>query len=293
MTRTELDGPEWASRSGDVWARRWRETSRGLSDLAWQLDATISESAPAGPFRALDVGCGAGETSEALARARADSAVLGCDLSPALAQLARERLRHLGNVRVVTGDAEAVAAAEGPFDLIFSRHGVMFFDDPVHAFGSLRSAASPGAALVFSCFDDWGANPWAAGLASAAAGKPLPPPGREPSGFAFADPDYVREILAASGWGDSEGRRIQFRYVAGEGEGAVDAAMDFLGEIGPASRAVVSLPEEDRPAALQRMRSVIQEHFEGSRVEFPAAAWIWSAKAVEPSGSFAYAEASA
>ena len=293
MARTELDGSEWATHSGDVWARRWRETSRGLSDLAWQLDAQIVRSAPEGHFRALDVGCGAGETSEALARARPDSSIIGCDLSPALAQLARERLGDIGNVQILTGDAETVAGAEGPFDLIFSRHGVMFFDDPVRAFRNLRSAARVGAALVFSCFDDWSANPWAADLASAAAGKQLAPPGREPSGFAFADPHYVREVFDASGWGDSKGRQIRFRYVAGEGEGAVEEAMDFLGEIGPASRAVFSLPEGARGAALQRMRNVIEEHFDGSRVEFPAAAWIWSAKALEPRSDYAYAEASA
>jgi SAM-dependent methyltransferase len=180
---------------------------------------------------------------------------------------------------VAVGDAEALAASEGPFDLFFSRHGVMFFPDPVRAFQVLRSAASPGASLVFSCFRSWDSNPWAAELASAAAGKTLPPPGREPSGFAFADPDYVRQIFGASGWTAAEARAVDFLYVAGEGDDAVGKAMSFLTDIGPASRVLQSLTEPDAEAGLTRMRAILEDHFDGARVTFPAAAWIWSAKA--------------
>jgi hypothetical protein len=63
----------------------------------------------------------------------------------------------------------------------------------------------------------------------------------------------------------------------GEGEKAVDEAMSFMAEIGPASRVLETLAETQRGAALQRMRAVIERHFDGSAVLFPAAAWIWSA----------------
>jgi hypothetical protein len=155
----------------------------------------------------------------------------------------------------------------------------MFFPDPVRAFRSFRNAANPGASLVFSCFQSWESNPWASGLASAAAGRKLPAPGREPSGFAFAEPDYVREILDSSGWEPFEPTAVTFDYVAAKGDDVVSDAMSFLGEIGPASRVVDSMPEEDRGAAVQRMRSVIEEHSDGAAVVFPAAVWIWSARA--------------
>ncbi|MGH6658376.1 MAG: hypothetical protein ACREBM_01870, partial [Sphingomicrobium sp.] len=125
----------------------------------------------------------------------------------------------------------------------------------------------------------WAANPWASELASAAAGRTLPPPGREPSGFAFAEPDYVRGILLAAGWSHAEVRPAPFRYLAAEGDGPVEQAMDFLAEIGPASREMLALPEPERGAALERMRRVIDRHRVGDAVEFPAAAWIWTAKA--------------
>jgi SAM-dependent methyltransferase len=270
--------PEWATRSGDAWSGRWREIDLALSDLAATLNPAIAAAAPRRAFRALDVGCGAGSTSMALSQARPDASIAACDLSPSLVRIAEERLAGSG-VRVLLGDAEVVAAGEGPFDLIFSRHGVMFFADPVQAFRSLRSAANAGASLVFSCFQDWDANPWASELASAAAGRTLPPPGREPSGFAFAEPDYVQEILKGAGWTDVEWRSVPFRYVAAGGEAAVEQALSFLGEIGPASRVVSELPEQERSGAVQRMRGVIERHFNGDTVEFAAAAWIWSARA--------------
>ena len=270
---------DWATHSGDAWTRRWLDTDAGLAYLGAKLHSALLEAAPSGPFRALDIGCGAGTTSLKLAQARPDATIVACDISPSLAQLARDRFADLNSVRVIVGDAEEVAGKEGPFDLLFSRHGVMFFTDPVRAFQGFREAAAPGATLLFSCFQDWNANPWASQLSEAAAGHPLPPPGREPSGFAFAEPDYVRQILEAAGWRDAEGQATPFRYVAGEGAGAVDRALDYLAEIGPASRTMLALPEDERDAALARMRGVIEQHCVDNIVEFPAAAWIWRAKA--------------
>jgi SAM-dependent methyltransferase len=271
--------PDWAASSGDVWAERWRETDQALSGLAPALYSAILEAAPVRPFAAFDVGCGPGSTTLELARARADASIIACDLSPSLAQVARERLAGFANVQVVLGDAQAVALERGPFDLIYSRHGVMFFADPVAAFANLRRAATDCARLVFSCFQSWDANPWACELASAAAGHPLPPPGREPSGFAFAEPDYVAGLLAAAGWTRATPQPVEFPYVAAEGEGGVKQAMSFLSAIGPAARTIESLAEEDRAKALQRMREVVERRCEGRRVEFEAAAWIWRAAA--------------
>jgi len=270
---------DWASKSGSVWARRWHDTDAGLAALAPHLLDAIVTAAPAGPFRAFDIGCGPGSTTLDVAAARPDAEIVACDVSAELAEIARRRTAELPQVRVVEGDAEQVAAGEGPFDLFFSRHGVMFFADPVQAFRTFRSAARPGASIVFSCFQSWEANPWASTLASAAAGRDLPPPGREPSGFAFADPDYVREILDASGWNDATSRDVRFEYAAGHGFNPVEAALSFFSELGPSSRVLDSLPEDERDAALERMRSVIVKHRNGAAVVFPAAAWVWSARA--------------
>jgi ubiquinone/menaquinone biosynthesis C-methylase UbiE len=276
--------PDWSGASGDAWAMRWQETDRALRPLAEVLDAAILAAAPPGPFRALDIGCGPGSTSLALAAARPDSTIVGCDLSPALVELAAKRAHGLPNVRFHVGDAQSIAAAERPFDLFLSRHGVMFFEDPRQAFATFRAAATVQGRLVFSCFQDWQANPWASELAMAAAGKRVPAPGREPSGFAFAEVDYVAEIVASAGWAELEHRPVNFGYVAGEGPGASEEALAFLSEVGPASRLMRGCDDGDRPAASARMRQLIERYRKEERVEFPAAAWLWSAKATANSG---------
>lgn len=270
------DFPEWASTSGDIWARRWRDMDRALSALSPHLLSAIADGAPKGPFRAFEVGCGPGSTTIEVADRRPDARIIACDISPALASIAEHRIADRPNVRVLTGDAEIIAAAEGPSDLIYSRHGVMFFPDPVRAFEALRGAANPGGSLIFSCFQAWELNPWASKVANAAAGRVLPAPGREAGGFAFAEPGYVRDILSSAGWIGAEATAVSFDYVAGE---SVEEALSFLADLGPASRILQSLPEEDRASALERMRGVIEIHRDREAVVFPAAAWIYRATA--------------
>ena len=271
--------PDWARASGDVWARRWRDTDRGLEPLQAPLVAAVAEGAGQGPFKAFDIGCGPGSTTIAMADSFPEASIVACDISGALAEVARERTAEIDRVQVIVGDAAAVAATQAPVDIFFSRHGVMFFPDPMQAFRTLRAAASDGGSLVFSCFQDWDLNPWAYQLADAAAGKSVPAPGRESGGFAFADPDYVAGLLGASGWRNAEPRSLRFHYTMSEGENAVEEALSFMTEIGPASRILESLAETERGAAVERMRAVIERHADGSAVVFPAAAWIWSAAA--------------
>ena len=270
---------DWAKASGDNWAQRWRDTDRGLEPLQSYLVSAVAERVPAGPFKAFDIGCGPGSTTIAVAQACPDASIVACDISEALADIARQRTDDIGRVRVVVGDAQGVAAVEAPVDLFFSRHGVMFFEDPAGAVRTFRSAAGQGASLVFSCFQDWHLNPWACELSSAVAGAAVPPRGMESGGFAFADPDYVLELLRSAGWTAAEPQDVRFHYVMGEGERAVDEAVSFMAELGPASRVLQTLAETERSAALQRMRAVIERHFDGSAVIFAAAAWIWTATA--------------
>jgi len=279
MSSPATDRIDWSKASGDVWARRWRDTDRGLAPLQPRLVSAISRRAPKAAFAAFDVGCGPGSTSIAVADACPEASILACDISPALIEVAHQRIAGSARIRPIVGDAEIVAPREGPFDSIFSRHGLMFFDDPVRAFRSLRAAARTGASLIFSCFQTWELNPWASELASAAAGKVLRAPGREPGPFAFADASYVSEILTSSGWLGADRQSIEFEYVAGEGAEAVADALSFLTDIGPASRVLQSLPEEDRGDGLERMRSVIEHRLVDGTVAFPTAAWLWSATA--------------
>jgi SAM-dependent methyltransferase len=177
----------------------------------------------------------------------------------------------------VLADAASWALPGFAPDLIVSRHGVMFFDDPVAAFRHLRGVVAPSAALVFSCFRAPADNPWASSIA-ALLGLPLAANPRAPGPFAFADPGYVESILSAAGWQDIAFEPVDFAYLAGEGPDPVGAALDFFRRIGPAAATLRGLDGTAREAAEARIRDWLEAHRSGNRVALGASAWIVSAR---------------
>ncbi|KQU62443.1 hypothetical protein ASG67_05000 [Sphingomonas sp. Leaf339] len=271
---------DWQTRVGDVWAAEWRRTDRSFADLAPRLDAAIFAAAPTGPGIALDIGCGAGATTAALAAARPDLALTGIDLSAALIDIARERVPS-ACFRVADAAVDPLDIAP---DLFFSRHGVMFFADPVAAFTRLREQAAPGAAMVFSCFRDRRYNPWAGDLVATVTGeRPAETEGYTPGPFGFADPVFVERVLSEAGWTAIGAEVADFAYRAGEGADPIADAATFFSRIGPIASALAAMPAADRSRAQVRLLDALSIHSDGSRVQFPASAWLWRAQAGERS----------
>lgn len=271
--------PDWQTRVGDVWAEEWRRTDRSFADLARHLDAAIAAVATA-TGRAVDLGCGAGATSLALARARPDLAIDGVDLSPALIAIAQARAAEAeaeaANVQFHT--VAVPAALTGPYDLAVSRHGVMFFDDPVAAFTGIARHLAPGAPLVFTCFRRPADNEWAVALAAALGSGFEAQSGYAPGPFGFADDVFVRDLLTATGFRDIAIQPIDFTYRAGEALDAVDDALGFFQRIGPAARALALMSPVERPAGVVRLHAMLAAHARGDTVDFAGAAWLVSAR---------------
>ena len=265
---------DWAGRVGDTWADEWRRTDLSFANLSPHLNAAILDAAPESGI-AADIGCGAGGTAIALASARPDLTVVGIDLSKNLVEAARARGGAYPNLRFEVGDASELGGITA--DLLFSRHGVMFFDDPVAAFARLRKAVTANAHLVFSCFRDFTLNPWAIETGAAVTGVTPQKPGTSPGPFAFADADHVRAILQASGW-TGQAQPVDYTYRAGEGEHAIDEALALFSRIGPAAAQLRELDEAAREAGRQRLRGVLAARLSNDVVDFPASAWIWSCR---------------
>jgi len=270
---------DWTGRVGDVWADEWQRTDRSLAGLARQLDAAILAAAPE-EGSAIDIGCGAGGTSIALAAARPRLSITGIDLSPSLVAVARSRAAGIANLVFRVADAQRISGAGGA-DLLFSRHGVMFFDDPVAGFSALRSAARPGARLVFSCFRPRTRNEWALVTDAAVGNEPPPPSGYAPGPYGLADPDLTRDVLARAGWTGVAAHAADFTYVAGEGEDPVEDALGFFSRIGSAARAMADAPPGRREAMRDALRAALAAHVRNGAVAFRAGAWIWTATAGE------------
>ena len=268
---------EWTGQVGNAWAEEWQRTDRSFTPVTERL----LEVARAHAFtRVMDIGCGAGELSVALAADTPSARVTGVDVSKDLLGVARVRASKLGNLRFALGDAAAWTAGEGERpDLLVSRHGVMFFDDPVAAFAHIAGQAMPGADLVFSCFRERAENGWVRELASALppGDGPKPDP-HAPGPFAFGDRERVEGILSEAGWQEIGFESIDYSMVVGEGEDAVDEALSYFLRIGPAARAIASLDGSQRGEALARLRGVLEAHHRGDAVSLPAACWIVTAR---------------
>ena len=279
---------DWHS-YGDVWAQEWRRTDRTLAPVNQALVAAALAAAGAkGARTILDVGCGAGTTSFALADALPEARITGVDLSPALVAVAWERAEGRGGLRFEVGDAARWTPHEAGFDLIVSRHGVMFFDDPFAAFAHFRALARPGAPLAFSCFRARDENEWIramrpifARFAPETLSEPDPPVGP----FAFADPARVESILRAAGFAAPRLAPLDFDYVAGGGEDPVADALGFFRRIGPLASMLRTLEESAGQEATEMLAEIVAAQHAGGRVAFRAAAWIVTSAWPDESGN--------
>ncbi|HEU4651735.1 MAG TPA: class I SAM-dependent methyltransferase [Croceibacterium sp.] len=269
------DAFEWQGRVGANWAAQWRRTDRSFAPLTERLLQRSREFA-FGPV--LDIGCGAGELALAIARGRPHSRVVGVDISPHLVATARERGVNLANASFEVADA-AVWQPEPGFapELLVSRHGVMFFDEPHAAFVNLARIAAPGAGLMFSCFREMKDNPLFSEVSRLLPPSPAPSDPHAPGPFAFADASYVEALLGGAGWHGVAFEPFDLAMVVGAGPDPVDDALAYFASIGPAARALAEMPPEQAEPLLDGLRTLARRHVVDRMVALRAATWIVTA----------------
>src|SRR3954469_11535401 len=149
----------WNGESGDVWVDQANRINDGLRGYHARF---LAAADVAKTSRILDVGCGSGWTTLQLARQAPDGTALGVDLSAQMLALARRNAvaEGLANVTFEQADAQVHRFAPAGFDVAVSRHGSMFFGDPVAAFGNIRKALRPGGRLVLLTWSKYTDNEW-------------------------------------------------------------------------------------------------------------------------------------
>jgi len=265
-----------------VLGERWAQMQADLDVLTRPFgEAALTAAKVASGEQVIDVGCGCGDTTLALARAvGAGGKVLGVDVSAPMLAVAEARrgFANLTHLSFAEADASSAELPTG-LDLIFSRFGVMFFDAPQHAFEHLRQTLAPGGRMAFCCWRAPRENPWAmAPLAAArkAVGVETPPADPfAPGPFAFADPARLDAILTGAGFHNVDIKRFDAPVRLGSSlREAVENSFSF----GPASRFIREVGEHVLPVVTPAIEAALTPYLtpDGS-VAPPGAVWIVTA----------------
>src|SRR4051812_20493178 len=187
----------WNGVSGRAWVEEQQLLDHTYAPIEKLL---VDEVAAAGARAVLDVGCGAGATTLAVARnLGVRGQATGVDISEPLIEVARARAkREASAAKFLRADAQTHGFEPSSFDLLVSRFGVMFFDDPTVAFANLRRAASAAAQMRLMVFRSVAENPFMTTAERAAMPLLANLPPRKPDApgqFAFANPARVRSLL--------------------------------------------------------------------------------------------------
>jgi len=256
----------------------WVEAQEPLDRLLKPFEDLLVETVRArGARSVLDVGCGTGATTLAIARALEGGNAVGVDISEPMLALARARAeRGRLAAKFVRADAETHAFEPGSFDTIVSRFGVMFFADPVRAFANLRSATQIGGELALIAWRGPAENPFMTAAERAAAPflPGLAPRSVDaPGQFAFADSRRVRGILEQSGWA-----QIDIRPLDVDCTFAKDDLLGYVTRIGPIGRALRAVDERTRARITEAVLPAFDPYIDGAEVRFVAACWMIGAR---------------
>lgn len=275
-----LKGEDWAGEMGAKWLANLERFEGMIAPIGAAL---LKQAAFTPGERVLDIGCGGGGTTIAIAKSVAPAGdVLGIDISPDLTSASTKRAADAGvrNIRFMCADAANVQLADTPYDRLFSRFGSMFFSEPHKAFANLASLLRPGARIDLAIWAAPRDNLWMMEMMTIVRRFVEVPPAipRAPGPFAFEDLDYLREVVAAGGFS-------QPTIVSYEGlqpVGGVNASPQEAASFVLSSMAAGRLLDEQGPAVraaaeLELIELFKAHHVEGQGVMMQGKAWLVSA----------------
>lgn len=272
---TKGDNSQQAFWNGDA-AQAWVEAQGVLDQMFRPFEDALVEAVATRPAsRILDIGCGTGSVVRALARR--GHRCTGIDISEAMIEAARAIAAREGmDADFIRADAQTHDFAPDSFDMIVSRFGVMFFDDPVAAFANLRRSVHSGGALRFAAWRSAQDNPFMTAAERAAARFVPQMPVRQPDApgqFGFADQHRVARILKESGWRDIAITPIDVACAIPK------AALDgYITRLGPLGRILPQMDEATRGKVIEAVRAAFAPFVEGDEVRFIAACWMVAAR---------------
>jgi SAM-dependent methyltransferase len=247
--------------------------------------------APRRGDRALDVGCGFGETTRQLAGLVGPGGeAVGVDAAHRFIDTARREAAEEGiaNARFLIADVQA-GGLEGGFDYAFSRFGTMFFANPVVALRNVRRVLVPGGRLCMVVWRRKLDNDWLHRAERVVERFLTRPESTEeatcgPGPFSMADADTTTDVLVRAGFEDVSLHRCDIEITIGAD---LDEAVDFVTALGPAGeliRLAGSQADRRRSSIIASLREALAglEGPNGTGVRAPASSWIVGARSPGP-----------
>jgi len=268
---------EWDGGEGAHWAQHHRDYERLLGVFDHTL---LTAGQVRADDRCLDIGCGTGATTRALAARAVEGSVLGLDVSGPMLEIARAAAHRdtVSNVEFVQGDAQVHPFTAGSFDVAVSRMGCMFFGDPEAAFTNVGRALRRGGRLALTVWQEPSANRWitaiddAIDVANGEAVKEedsVEPDTYAPSPFSMADPAFCASLLQRAGFVDVtvEGLEIPLAF------GTVGEARTFL-----ATWIDDDLDVHGRAQATDSLQRLLVDNDSAEGVRLHSATWLITAR---------------
>src|SRR5271163_4503506 len=128
------------------------EYDRAFAHVTAHFMPFVLQAAHIAPgMHVLDIATGTGLSAEAaLAAVGPTGLVVAADVSPAMAEKARERLSKAPNASVSVEDGQALSFADSSFDAVLCNLGLMFFPDPVRGLSEFRRVLRPDGRVAVS-----------------------------------------------------------------------------------------------------------------------------------------------
>jgi SAM-dependent methyltransferase len=225
----------------------------------------------------LDLGCGTGELTAALADSAEPAAVLGFDFVHPYLVYARDRIGD-PRVRFCAGDACAMPWPDGAFDRVLAMLVLNFIPEAPKAMSEMRRVIRPGGTMAAAVWDLRGGFPVFRMFWDTAAG--LDPEAARIRARYFAGhgvrPDELASAWAALGLCDIEQSELTIRM---EFESFRDYWEPLLGGTGPAGAYVKTLSGPRRAAFEERLRAAYESGDADGPRSFAATAWVCRGRA--------------
>jgi SAM-dependent methyltransferase len=285
LRASPLETQDWAGEMGERWLKYRDQFEAVLAPVGVALmEVARFKSGD----RVIDVGCGAGVTTLAIARRVASKGfALGLDVSMTLIEDAKRRAASPGvvlkdsDVRFQQGDATKAEVPDGPFDVLFSRFGLMFFEDPYRSFEHMRGWLKPRGRLVFCSWAPVEANPWISELNAIVRRHMSNAPEMQPNApgpFGLADVMRINDILVSAGYADIrvQGWRGDIP-VAGQGANSL-MATEFAWNALHVGQVLETESEEIKGKVRRDIEALYKDLHDVGGVMMRGAAWLVTAR---------------